>query len=189
MSESFQARARLWDFSTFMRADFFPNIQIFCNNVGQLVVASIKCLLEMGAVHEFNLSRIIVEWDYMLEIGSSARPRKESVLREARKSLSPNGVREEKKAATIDEREHYVHSSKFELSTGVLWKFEPLQTTGGLDGCWYLGEHEGCTWSLSPRVLAFTTKKLGSGGSVPDPEVEAVLAVTNLANISVRFAI
>ncbi|GJT09280.1 hypothetical protein Tco_0856322 [Tanacetum coccineum] len=68
--------------------------------------------------------------------------------------------------------------------TGVVIGSGP---TGGWTGA-VLCEQEGSIGPLSPR-FGFTTEEVGIGGSVPDPEVEAVLAVTNLANISVRLSL
>ncbi|GJZ36959.1 hypothetical protein Tco_0583150 [Tanacetum coccineum] len=54
--------------------------------------------------------------------------------------------------------------------------------TGGWTGA-VLCEQEGCTWSFGPRVLLHSEEVELDGVSL-DPEVEAVLAVTNLPTIS-----
>ncbi|GJT18258.1 hypothetical protein Tco_0876964 [Tanacetum coccineum] len=97
--------------------------------------------------------------DYMLAIGSSARPRKESCFFGARNHLSPNGVR-----VGEDSCNYWII-----LRSGISSR-DYIRTYRSLTGA-VLCEHEGCTWSLLSLGIGFILRSRNWEGSVPEPEV------------------
>ncbi|GJV58569.1 hypothetical protein Tco_1459574 [Tanacetum coccineum] len=125
----------------------------------------------------------IVEWINAGQSRSSARTKEESTSSRSRKSQSPNGVRNQELAGVIQCSVVLVKMTREQCS---FIEVRARQTYRGWDGCGTF-DKKVQLGPLSPSGIGFTTEDVGIGVS-PGPESKkAVLAFTNLANISAQI--